>query len=407
MFNSRRFALFSLSIVLLQTSCSTQRTIQHMLRKDAVHFADTSLAFAYKQYQYFTRQVPDEAFPRSLDKNGSLVTSNSEWWCSGFYPGTLILLQEDTKATVLQAEIKEKLNLLEKEKFNRSTHDLGFMMYCSFGNLNRVAPDSALKNILIQSAKSLSTRFSQVTKSIRSWDSQNKKEFIVIIDNMMNLDLLFYATRATGDSSFYNLAVTHANTTMANHFRPDNSSYHLVIYDSENGSILNKKTAQGANDSSAWARGQAWGLYGFTSAYRNTKDNKYLVMAEKIAAYLLEQPNRNADGIPYWDYNAPGIPNARRDASAGAIMASALMELATFCPENASKHVEEASLILTSLSGPAYRSAFGENHGFILKHGVGHLPANSEVDVPLSYADYYYVEGLMRYKRLALTGRIY
>ena len=392
-------ALFSLS------NCAAQTSIQKYVRKDAVSFVDSNLYHAYRQYLYFSGQVPDSVFPRSLNKEGDLVTSNSGWWCSGFYPGTLLLLQENFKNDTLKRETKEKLRILEKEKFNTTTHDLGFMMYCSFGNLNRVTPDTVLKNILVQSAQSLSTRFSPITNCIRSWDSKNKKEFIVIIDNMMNLELLFYATKATGDSSYYKTAVTHANTTMKHHFRPDHSSYHLVLYDAETGAILTKKTAQGAHDTSAWARGQAWGLYGYTVMYRETRDKKYLQLANDIADFLLSHPNLPADKIAYWDFNAPGIPNAPRDASTGSLMASALLELATYNKAKKAKvYTGVATTILTSLSSGQYRSAIGENKGFLIKHGVGHLPAKSEVDVPLTYGDYYYVEALMRYKKLA-TGK--
>lgn len=404
-----RFSLVLPAVATLAvlSNCSPQWHIDKNERKDIVNFVDSNLQHAYRQYLYFGTQIPDSVFPRSLNKEGKLVPSNSGWWCSGFYPGTLLLLQENFKNDTLKKETKEKLKLLEKEQLNTTTHDLGFMMYCSFGNLNRIAPDTAFQHILVQSAKSLSTRFSPVTQSIRSWDSKNKKEFIVIIDNMMNLELLFYATKVTGDSSFYKIAVTHANTTLRNHFRSDNSSYHLVVYDSENGSIISKKTAQGAHDTSAWARGQAWGLYGFTETYRETKDIRYLEMANKIATYMLNHPNRTADNIPYWDYNAPGIPNALRDVSTGSIMASALLELSTYNRQRSKEYFAAAAAILKSLSSETYRSPIGENGGFLLKHGVGHLPANSEVDVPLTYADYYYIEALMRYKKLAEGKKLF
>ncbi|RYD83233.1 MAG: glucuronyl hydrolase [Sphingobacteriales bacterium] len=404
MFQLRFVAIVTLS---LSVGCSSTKNAHKYLPADAVVFADSNLYHAYRQYVYFSRQIPDPVFPRSLDKEGRLVPSNSGWWCSGFYPGTMLLLQENFKNDTLKKETKEKLRLLEKEKFNTSTHDLGFMMYCSYGNLNRISPDTMFKNILVQSAKSLSTRFSPVTQSIRSWDSKNKKEFIVIIDNMMNLELLFYATKVTGDSSFYKIAVTHANTTIKNHFREDNSSYHLVVYDADNGGILSKKTAQGAHDTSAWARGQAWGLYGFTETYRNTGDPRYLEMANKIAAFMLHHPNKTSDHIPYWDYNATDIPNALRDVSTGSIMASALLELATYSKKHSKEYMLEAVAILKSLSSAAYRARVGENGGFLLKHGVGHLPAKSEVDVPLTYADYYYVEALMRYKKLAQGTKLF
>jgi hypothetical protein len=224
---------------------------------------------------------------------------------------------------------------------------------------------------------------------------------MVIIDNMVNLELLFAATRMTGDSSFYKIAVTHANTTMKNHFRPDYSSYHLVIYDPKTGAVIKKQTVQGAYDSSAWARGQAWGLYGYTVLYRETKDIKYLKQATGIAEFILRHPNLPEDRIPYWDFNAPGIPNAPRDVSAGAVVCSALFELANYvAPKQRKRYLKIAEDMLGSLSSPDYRSHDGENGGFILKHGVGNYPRKADIDVPLIYADYYYLEALYRYRQL-------
>jgi hypothetical protein len=292
------------------------------------------------------------------------------------------------------------LNVLEKEKNNTGTHDLGFMMYCSFGNANRLQPKPAYKEILLTSARSLSTRFDKTVGCIRSWNGK-PDEYLVIIDNMMNLELLFWATRVSGDSSFYKIAVTHANTTMKNHFRPDYSSYHVINYNSQTGAVQQKRTAQGAADESAWARGQAWGLYGFTVMYRETKDKKYLEQAKHIASFLLHHPNLPKDKIPYWDFNAPGIPGALRDASAAAIMASALIELGSYVDKKNSKEYRSvAETILRNLSNEHYKAAAGTNGGFIIQHGVGHLPNKSEVDVPLSYADYYFVEAMIRYKKL-------
>jgi uncharacterized protein YyaL (SSP411 family) len=216
---------------------------------------------------------------------------------------------------------------------------------------------------------------------------------------MMNLELLFWATKATGDSSFYKMAVVHANTTIRNHFRPDFSSYHVVNYDAVTGAVRQKKTAQGAADESAWARGQAWGLYGFTATYRETRDNTYLEQATKIASFILNHPNLPADKIPYWDFNAPGIPQALRDASAAAIIASALLELSDYVDKKTARsYVSTAEMILTHLSNPIYKAAAGTNGGFILQHGVGHLPGKTEVDTPLTYVDYYFIEAMIRYK---------
>ncbi|MEQ8582391.1 MAG: glycoside hydrolase family 88 protein [Marinoscillum sp.] len=349
---------------------------------------DQNIRLAVTQYKGMQKQLGEGEFPRSYE-NGSFTTSNSEWWCSGFYPGTLLYLYEVTEDSSLLKEANRMLTLLEKEQYNTSTHDLGFMMYCSFGNANRLNPQATYRDILINSAKSLSTRFSPATGCIRSWDSK-PEDFIVIIDNMMNLELLFWATKETGDSSFYNIAVTHANTTLKNHFRADNSSYHVLNYDST-GAVKQKRTAQGLHDESAWARGQAWGLYGYTATYRETKDEKYLEQAVKIADFIRSHPNLPEDKIPLWDFD--GEKDAKRDASAAAIMASALIELDNYAPNNG--YLKLAEEILTNLTSN-YTTEAGKNGQFIITHCVGHLPANSEVDVPLTYADYYFIEALMR-----------
>ena len=365
-----------------------------------VNAIDQNVSDAAAQYKHMMKILPQDRFPRSYDeKTDRLVTSGSEWWCSGFYPGTLLYLYEQTKDEALYNEAMRILKLLEKEKNNTSTHDLGFMMYCSFGNANRLAPKPEYKEILLTSAKSLSTRFNPKVGCIKSWDSK-PSDFLVIIDNMMNLELLFYATRVSGDSSFYNIALTHANTTMKNHFRPDYSSYHVLNYHPESGAIQEKRTAQGYANESAWARGQAWGLYGFVVMYRETKDKKYLEQANRIAQFLLNHPNLPADKIPYWDFNAPDIPNALRDASAAAIIAAALLELKEYAEEKEAKqYFATAETIIRTLSNPQYKATPGTNGGFLLKHGVGHIPQKSEVDVPLTYGDYYFVEAMKRYKK--------
>lgn len=357
---------------------------------------------AAAQYKLLMKNLPAEKFPKTyFPTTGKYEWSNSGWWCSGFYPGTLLYLYEQTKDTALYNEAMRILKPLQKEEFNTSTHDLGFMMYCSFGNANRISPQSYYKEVLINSAKSLSTRFSPTVGCIKSWDGK-PNEYLVIIDNMMNLKLLFWATEITGDSSFYKIAVTHANTTIKNHFRSDNSSYHVINYNSQfTDSVIKKKTAQGFADESAWARGQAWGLYGYTETYRETKDKKYLLQADKIAQYILKHPNFAKDKITYWDFNAPDIPNALRDASAAAIMAAAFLELCEYADAKKAKtYFKTAETILKNLSAPAYKAAAGTNGGFLIKHCVGHKPAGTEVDVPLTYADYYFVEAMIRYKKI-------
>ncbi len=372
--------------------------------KPLLQVIDSALQKAVAQYKYMGTLLPADKFPKTwYPLTKKIETSNSSWWCSGFYPGSLFYLYEYSKDPALLTEANRIDKVLEKEKLNKGTHDLGFMMYCSFGNANRLSPSKEYEEILLTSAKSLSTRFNPTVGCIKSWDHGTWK-FPVIIDNMMNLELLFWATKVSGDSSFYKIAVTHANTTMKNHFRADNSSFHVIDYDPATGSVHEKKTAQGYADYSAWARGQAWGLYGYTVMYRCTKDPKYLTQANKIAAFITKHRNLTADKIPYWDYDSPDIPATYRDASAAAITASALLELSKYnSGEKGGFYLSYAEQIIRALSTKAYTAPIGENGGFILKHSTGHLPGNSEVDVPLTYADYYYIEAMMRYK--AMKGK--
>ncbi|MBD3581728.1 glycoside hydrolase family 47 protein [Flavobacterium selenitireducens] len=367
---------------------------------------ESGLDNAISQYASLAKRLPEGRFPKSYHvKNDSLETSDSGWWCSGFYPGTLLLLDEAKGAPKLKKEAMRILKDLEKEQFNKTTHDLGFMMFCSFGNLERLDPNPETEKILMNSAKSLATRFNEKAGCIQSWDSSPwngaaADEMPVIIDNMMNLELLFWATRHSGDSSFYKIATRHADTTIKNHFRPDYSSFHVVIYGKEDGKVHKQITNQGAADNSAWARGQAWGLYGYVAAYRETKDKRYLDQAVHIADFILNHPNFPKDKVPYWDFNAPGIPNALRDSSAASIIASALFELSTFSDAtNAKRYKDNASAILDTLLSSEYLAKDGSNGGFLLRHGVGNMPNKTEIDVPLTYGDYYLVEAMMRSKK--------
>ena len=386
--------------LLLSTGCAAQKKQTAAKSNISSQWINQNLHDATAQYNYLITKVPEGVMPRSFT-NDTLRTCPSGNWTAGFYTGTMLYLYENTKDKLLYNEALKKIKLMDKEQYNKGTHDLGFMMFCSYGNLNRITPGDENKKIIINSARSLATRFNPTVGCIRSWGkSDDNKEFRVIIDNMMNLELLFWAARETGDQSLYNIAVTHATTTMKNHFRDDNSSYHVVVYNPQTGGVIKKETAQGAADESAWARGQSWGLYGYTLMYRETKDKKYLDHAQRIAEFILNNPNLPSDKIPYWDFNAPGIPNTYRDASASAIMASALIELAGYSKKDLSKkYISAAETILRTLSSPQYKAKVGENGGFILKHSVAHFPKKVEVDYPLPYADYYYAEAMLRYKK--------
>jgi len=364
---------------------------------------DESLAFSARQYTLMAEALNNkpDLLPRTIDESGTLVTSNSGWWTSGFFPGSLWYLYEYSKDDKFKDAAIQMTSRIENEKNNTGTHDLGFMLYCSFGNGFRLTGDQNYKDVMLTGARSLSTRFRPNIGCIQSWGSRKGWQCPVIIDNMMNLEFLMWAFKQTGDSSFYKIAVTHSDTTIKNHFRPDFSTWHVVSYDTIRGKVEAKQTAQGAADGSAWSRGQSWGLYGYTVMYRETGLQRYLDQAEHIADYLINHPNLPEDKIPYWDYNAPGIPDAKKDASASAIMASALIELSGYAgKEKGIQYLNVAEKQLRSLSSPAYLAKEGENGNFILKHSVGSLPAKSEVDVPLTYADYYYIEALLRYKKL-------
>ena len=316
-------------------------------------------------------------------------------WTSGFFPGSLWYAYELTGNDTLKADAIQYTNLLNPVRYYKGTHDLGFMINCSYGNAERLAPNDTIKAVMKETADNLSGRFNDSIGAIRSWDF-GSWNFPVIIDNMMNLELLFNAAIYSGDSSFYKIAVSHADKTLENHYRADHSSFHVVDYDPQTGAVRMKNTAQGYADGSAWARGQAWGLYGFVTCYRFTGDERYLQQAEAIADFILNHPRLPEDMIPYWDFDAPNIPDEPRDASAGAIAASALYELALYSDP---KYADAADRMLASLSSDSYTAPVGENGNFILMHSVGSKPANSEVDVPIVYADYYYLEAIYRHRQ--------
>lgn len=344
--------------------------------------------------------------PWTLHKDGTLHLVDAYNWVSGFFPGTLWQIYEYTNDHQWREKAVSKTWPVEEAKWHKGTHDLGFMIYDSFGRAYSMTGERSYRDVVVQAAKTLSTRYDPAVKSIRSWDHNAEVwKFPVIIDNMMNLELLFKATELTGDSTYYRIAVDHANATLANHFRPDHSSYHVVDYDPADGHVRMKCTAQGYSDSSVWSRGQAWGLYGFAQCYDYTGDRRYLDQSRAIADFIIAEPNMPADLIPYWDMTDPRVADLKvpqqngecpRDASAAAVTASGLYMLADFVEEEeASRYREYADKILDSLTS-AYRIPSREKFGFLLDHSTGHLPANSEIDVPLNYADYYYIEALMR-----------
>ena len=363
---------------------------------------DKAFENAEQQSLLMAKKYQDQQgrLPKSFE-GGKDTSSDSRWWCSGFFPGSLWYLYENSKKQQLLDYAKMYTDRVEREKYTTDNHDVGFMLYCSFGNGLRITGEERYKEVLLTGAKSLATRFDPNVGLIRSWDhNTNVWQYPVIIDNLMNLELLLWAAKYSKDESFKKIAISHANKSMIHHFRPDFSSYHVVSYDKKTGLPHKKQTHQGAADDSAWSRGQSWGLYGYSYLYSETKDERYLEQAKNIADFLINHPNMPKDFIPYWDYNAPQIPNTTRDASAATVMASALIELSDFVDAKLKrKYMQVVDTQIRTLASDEYTAKRGENGDFILKHSTGAYPFKSEIDAPLTYADYYYLEALTRLKK--------
>jgi unsaturated chondroitin disaccharide hydrolase len=384
----------------LATGCKTTAGTCAIAKDELLEIIPDNFTFAAAQYERLLASIANEPkLPRTFER-GRVVTVTPEDWTSGFFPGSLWFLYEYTNDPKWLAAATNYTERLDRIKNFRGHHDVGFMLGCSYWQGLRLTQNPAYREVLIQGARSLATRYNSEVGLIRSWDFGRWK-YPVIVDNLMNLELLTFAARESDEQRLYDIAVQHADKTLQNHFRADFSSYHVVDYNPANGAVLRKMTQQGAADDSAWARGQAWGLYGYTAMYRETGDPAYLAQAVNIANYILNHPRLPADKIPYWDFDAPGIPNVPRDASAAAIISSALLELSGFVPlDLAANYISLARQQLQLLSSAAYRAAPGENGNFILKHSVGSHPEGREIDVPLNYADYYFLEALLRYQDL-------
>lgn len=327
--------------------------------------------------------------------------ATKEEWCAGFWPGVLWYDYEYTQDKHILEEAKKFTNSLEfLSQIPAYDHDLGFLVFCSYGNGYRLTKNPAYKKVILDTADSLSALFNPVVGTMLSWPREVEPRnwpHNTIMDNMINLEMLFWAAKNGGNPYLYDIAVSHADKTMKCHFRPDYTSYHVAVYDTISGNLIKGVTHQGYADSTMWARGQAWAIYGYTVVYRETKDPKYLDFAQKVTDVYLERLPE--DKVPYWDFDDPSIPNAPRDASAAAVVASSLLELSTYLPNGTGKRYRDAAVeMLTSLSSDNYQS--GKSNPSFLLHSVGHWPAHSEIDASIIYADYYYIEALLRLKRL-------
>ena len=398
----KKYLIFAISVIAVSAaaflpSCSS------LENRKLSKVIDGAFDNASVQLKYLIDECEERdtvRIPMTLRPDGTVKFVRTTSWVSGFFPGTLWYMYEFTGDEYWAEHARMHTEILSDIQYNTESHDVGFMVYCSYGNGLRLKGTEGYEGVIVNAAKSLCSRFQEGAGIIRSWDWGAKRGWTcpVIIDNMMNLELLFRASEITKDSTYFKVAVSHADKTLANHFRPDYSTWHMVDYNPETGEIIGKHTVQGYADDSAWARGQSWALYGYTMAYRFTGYQRYLDQAVHVADFLIHHPNLPEDGVPYWDYNAPDIPDAPRDAAAAAVMASGLYELYTFTGNK--EYLSYADKIVNTLSTPAFTAEQGTNHGFLLMHSVTNLPKGEDVDKPLNYTDYYYLEAMLRRRAL-------
>jgi len=382
-------------LVLVGLSCTFLQERSSDFDKRVEH----CLNYARKQLKKSVNIIQDAGkFPTSTKPDGTWNTRDMYDWRSGHFPGCLWYAFENSSDISLKEAAMKWTESLEPVKDYTGNHDVGFMIFCSYGNGFRLTGDESYREVMLRAARSLATRYNPTVGLIQSWNSGKRWQFPVIIDNMMNLELLFWASKNGGDPELYKIAESHALNTIKNHVRKGGGTLHVVDFDPESGVVRSKNTSQGYADNSTWTRGQAWGLYGFTMTYRETSNILFLETARKIADFFIK--NLPEDYIPYWDFMAPNIPNEPRDTSAAVIAASGLLELSTLVSnkEESIRYNRAALNILSSLCSEEYLSEGTESEGILL-HGVGSKPHNSEIDVSLIYGDYYFLEALLRYKR--------
>ena len=371
---------------------------------------EQALAYCHAQVKRTLAELTDESgqtdytmMPRNIAKGESRWECRPvapEEWCSGFWPGVLWYDYENTGDERIRVEAerftRKLLPILDRPAYD---HDLGFLMLASFGQAYRLTGNSEYKQVLVRAADSLSTLFRSRVGAMLSWPRHvsDYGAHNVIIDNMMNLELLYWAAANGGNPCLADIATSHADKTMKYHFRNDFTCYHVALYDTLSGDFIRALNHQGYADESRWARGQAWAIYGYTMVYRETHDWRFLDFARRVAdAYLERLPD---DLVPYWDFDDPDIPNAPRDASAACIVASAFLEMSTYLHNgDGERYVGLARQMLQSLGSEAYRC--GQASPAFLHHSTGHKPAGTEIDASIIYADYYYIEALTRLRKI-------
>ena len=392
-----------LGLGLLTLTACVSTTAETLNLEEALDYCDKHVQRTLTELKTDGDTIDYTMMPRNMEGDATCWhcrKADKEEWCGGFWPGILWYNYEATGDTTIRKEAEKFTASLEfLSKIPAFDHDLGFLMFCSYGNGYRLTRDPHYRQVIIDTADSLATLYNPNVGTILSWPRNVKMlgGHNTIMDNMINLEMLFWAAKNGGGSNLYDIAVKHAETTMKHHFRPDFTCYHVAVYDSVSGDFIKGMTHQGYADNSLWARGQSWAIYGYTMVYRETRDPRFLDFARKVTdVYLDRLPE---DYVPYWDFDDPHIPDAPRDASAAAVVASALLELQGYVqPEQSKKYLAAAEKMLASLGSDAYRS--GDRRPAFLDHSVGHHPAGSEIDAAIIYADYYYIEALLRKKKL-------
>ena len=375
------------AVLVLTSNCcdnSVSPSTDKVTIQDAINYSLVKLSNSISE-------IPINNYPIRTKGVGEWELTSPAEWTSGFFAGCLWNAYQLSNDTSWIPDAKNFTEGLEEQKFNTGTHDLGFMILNSFGNGYKILNDDEYKGVVLQAANSLATRYNPIVGCIQSWNG----EFQVIIDNMMNLELLFWASKNGGGGDLYNMAVSHSNKTIENHVREDGSSFHVVVYNEQTGEVIEKRTAQGYSANSTWARGQAWGIYGFTMCYRETQDINFLNAAVKMADYFID--HLPADFVPYWDFNLPIDHDKKyKDASAAAIALSGLLEMSNYVADG-SKYSEAANKIINSLLNN-YLS-IGTNSSGIILHCAYNVNSTNPYDWDASviWGDYYFLEGLKRF----------
>lgn len=372
-------------------SCQTAGTEESQM----ISQIDENFEFARKQYLGMISNMDNKnKVPRSVKPDGSTYFVKPVDWTSGFFGGSLFYIYEATDDEEIKRNAIHFTEYIAEQQWDSTQHDTGFQIFCSYGNGLRLLGKEEYKEVIYNTANTLTSRFNETIGAIRSWDFGDW-DFPVIIDNMMNLELLYWAGKNFDEPRFIDIANRHAMVTIENHFREDFSSVHVVDYCQQTGGVHGTQTFQGLNDHSAWSRGQAWGLYGYVMSYRETGKKEFLEQAEKIATLIISKLPE--DYIPFWDLDLPSTEGEPKDASSAAITASALIELYQFTQNEEYKRI--ATEMLKELMSPNYRAELGKDNHFLLRHSTGHYTHNSEIDTPMNYADYYFLEAMLRYKK--------